>query len=890
MADALPHAAIERAWESPAFDVRALFERGMASLRRLAGHGWTDHNLHDPGITILELACFALTENAYRCSWPLEDLLATPGGVVADQFFRCRDVLPNRPLTADDWRRLLIDLPGVRNAWIEADDSAHFHVDLNQGELALERPPHSNWREFRLRGLHRVRIDFMPDRDTDGKRLQTLALVRETLERNRNLCQDFTGISQVREEYFAICGEFELERDAPVAATAAQILTTVANLLAPTVAHYSLEQMRARRDADGHALGVERIFEGPLLQHGFIADEDLAASVLPAEIRLSDLIGAIMDVPGVKYVGELQLQPLDPDTGQSVPVANPWRVPVTPGCLPRLSDVSGRMVFNKRGLAVAAWPLADMPDAVRTLLAASRNAARSKLETPREDDLDVPAGQARTIAGYRSFQRDFPGLYGLGAEGLPERADDQRRIQLLQFKAFLLFFDQVLADQLAVLSSARELLSVSGTDLNQVALRFNDGTPRTLATQLVSSIIDHDRLYLQPDPGTSREETLARHAESPAEATRRRHRVLDHLLARVAEDFAGYAAVMASAFQIEPVRLVADKCRFLAEAPMLGSERALAWFQRPQSSDGIWDSGNVSGLERRLCRLLGIADHTRRNLGAIPQEMYFEDDDTPGDELRFRIRHHSTRKILLSSSTHYATAEAARAEKILAIARGQLSSAYQRLTTVDGRFYFNVVTAEGAVIARRIEYITSADAMEAAISELMTYLRERYSGEGLYVIEHLLLRPTRPGDPLWSPLCLDASCADCSDDPYSHRLHIVLPAQAGRFQDMEFRRFAEETIRQEVPAYLLPTVCWIDAEQMAKLEKAYRDWVELHAGITTHDRTARIKALIDALTQASNVYPQRLLTECMGDDPTPHFILGQTALDSQAAADGPVPE
>lgn len=894
MADPLPHAAITREPEAPAFDVRGMFDRGLATLRRLAGDGWSDHNVHDPGITILELACYALTENAYRSSWPVEDLVATRDGGVADQFFRCRDILPNGPLTTQDWRRLLIDVDGVRNAWIEPDDSAEFHVDLEQHRLALAPPAHGKSRSFRLRGLHRVRIDFAPGYDTPEKRDQTLAKVRATLECHRNLCQEFTRICKVREEFFSVCGEFELDDDAPVADVAVRILAALEDLLSPTIPRYSLAEMLERRDADDRPLGVDRIFEGPLLEHGFIADEDLAASALPSEIRLSDLIGALMDVPGVRHVTDLQLHPLDKDD-QSVPVANPWRVPVSPAHLPRLSRIAGRLVFTKGGLAVGAWQMSDMPDTVRTRLDAWRRHAQAARETPRSDDLPAPPGRVRDVAEYISFQRDFPALYRLGPGQLPDPvpdppsaripadADPRQRAAILQLKAFLLFFDQVLAGQRETLAAARRWLSVRPADLRSATPDPDEHHPSALSAAWTATIDGHGLLHATGSPPPP-PPVLA------AEAAKRRNRFLDHLLARVAEDFASYAAIMDSAFSTGGAQLAADKRRFLAEVALLGGQRALAC---ARIDDGPRDApvrtaDRISGIERRLCRLLGIVDRAAHGQVSVPEEIYFENDDTPGDEPRFRVRHHATGKILLSSSTRYTTHEEARAELAVVLERAQMPDGYQRLTTIDHRFYFNIVAADGSVVARRIEYFQTEGAMEAAILETMTYLRGRHSNERLYVIEHLQLRPTRADDPLWEPLCLDASCEDCSDDPYSHRLHVVLPAEAGRFRNMEFRRFVEATIRRELPAHLLPTVCWLDAARMEALEKAHHAWAELHDGADVADRAARIGALIEALTSGANAYPMQPISECTGEDPVPHFILGRTALgDAGAGAPGP---
>ncbi len=109
-----------------------------------------------------------------------------------------------------------------------------------------------------------------------------------------------------------------------------------------------------------------------------------------------------------------------------------------------------------------------------------------------------------------------------------------------------------------------------------------------------------------------------------------------------------------------------------------------------------------------------------------------------------------------------------------------------------------------------------------------------------------------------------------------------MPAYAGRFHNMDFRRFVEETIRQETPAHILPKVCWIDTADMAKLESAYRDWVSLQAGATTANRASRLQALIDALYSVKNVYPPQPLRDCGCSADTPPFILGLNSLGSQS--------
>ena len=63
--------------DHPSMDYAFLREEGFRQLERLAGQLWTDFNAHDPGVTILEQVCYALTDLAYRMNYGLPDLLTT---------------------------------------------------------------------------------------------------------------------------------------------------------------------------------------------------------------------------------------------------------------------------------------------------------------------------------------------------------------------------------------------------------------------------------------------------------------------------------------------------------------------------------------------------------------------------------------------------------------------------------------------------------------------------------------------------------------------------------------------------------------------------------------------------------------------------------------------
>jgi hypothetical protein len=847
----------------PALDQRALFALGLDHVRRLSRRQWTDHNIHDPGITTLELLAYALTDLTYRARYPLEDLLAAPednAAAMAGQFFSARRILPGRAVSETDYRKLLIDLPDVKNAWLQPAPRT-LYANPAEGTLAAAPTGEPAEIEVTVRGRYTVLVDYMDQVTTAEQRAATDRSVLAALHANRGLGDDFVGVSAVGSQAYSLCAEIDIAPDADADAVAAAVAFAVDRFLAPPVGNYRLAEMLEKTRPDGSRWTLPEIFEGPLLSNGFIDDEELAAADLRSEIRLSDVISVIMDLPGVIAIRDIVMNPMAMVDGKlkAIEPADKWRLPVPLGRQPRLCDQCGRLVFYKRNL-----PIPPNAERVAAQLDALRSAERRKLETPIADDNPIPLGRYRDPGAYRSFQHEFPVIYGLSEMGLSPGATPQRTAQALQLKAWLLCFDQVMANYLAQLAHVGELFSMR-PDLGQ-----------SYFSQLVTTFPDWQKVYAAGFDA----EALADQVVEPGDAgIVRRNRFLDHLLARYAEDFQEYVAIMQARFGMGPDQAAIAKCNFLQNLPEIAADRSIAYDATLRGAADLWNSPNVSGFERRIARLLDIGDWSRRNLSEVAYDTYAEIDQTPDDEFRFRVRHPVDGKILLSSSTNYVSAAQARDAMELAVARAQRPEAYQRRTASDGRPYFNIVDAGGDIIARRIEYFATADAMESAISGLIAHLRSYYSGEGLYVVEHILLLPEEAGDPFMD-ICVDTACTDCAEaDPYTYRVTVVLPAFTGRFRDMDFRGFVEETLRQEMPAHILPRICWVNSDDMAAIEKAYRDWLAIRSGAATANRADKIAALNRALTRAKNVYPSSGLHPCGQLEPPP-FMLGRTALGS----------
>lgn len=134
-------------------DYTLLREAGLKRIQELSGKIWNDYNAHDPGITILEMLAYAITDLGYRTNYHIRDILATEMPEDIKNFFQAKEIMPMYPVTFNDYRKLMIDVEipgefpicdsvGVKNAWIEisTDNEIPFYLDTDNETLTYARP------------------------------------------------------------------------------------------------------------------------------------------------------------------------------------------------------------------------------------------------------------------------------------------------------------------------------------------------------------------------------------------------------------------------------------------------------------------------------------------------------------------------------------------------------------------------------------------------------------------------------------------------------------------------------------------------------------------------------------------------------------------------------
>jgi len=517
----------------------------------------------------------------------------------------------------------------------------------------------------------------------------------------------------------------------------------------------------------------------------------------------------------------------------------------------------------------------------------------------------VPKGTFYQLDEYYSVQNEFPQTYGISKWGLPNNATPERKAQALQLRAYLMFYDQLLANFFSQLYNAKKLFSLDAT------------LTQTYFSQYLADIKDIEDVYKSVvDTDTGKDVTLSEALnpelavpkdtsndnqhhiliESQDTFYDRRNRFLDHLLARFSESFTDYVLMLYTSSgqskQKNKSKLIKDKITFLQEYPAISSSRGKAF----NYLEDTWDKhdGNVSGLEKRVARLTGIENYNYRNLFCI-KEIVINTEEVDGkNKYTFTAAGNSNDLISVCLYDTYPVAET------------MVNKVYEHISvkaryTIDdktpAKLFVQLKDDNGCIIAKSRSFFTKETTAQAFIDDMIAKYTPGCDGESMFLIEHLLLRPyfgAKPEEPATAEdtyklmqVFLGKDCNFCgNEDPYSFKVSVLLPFWPDRFKDMDFRRYFEKTMRTEAPAHISLKICWISFTSMMRFQKLFKAWLEAlrhykKVIILEYDKKNELRKagndLIEFLGEIHSEYPEARLHDCDTGVTNP-VMLGKTVL------------
>lgn len=400
-----------------------LHRKTLDELQRLSGGVWTDYNPGDPGVTLAEAADYALTETDYKLGFPIEDYLTEENGAWSPKAFGLfppGEVYPSAPVTADDYRRLVLtNFPMVEDVKVEAA------LPLRQYD-------------FRLR-LSAFCADGPAIRERVGR----------FLNRHRNLCERIGAITLEQAEPLFLHADLTIEPGRDAADILVQIYWTAMHCLSGSV--------EIRRPESGEALPMraDEWYDGPVA--GVRAD-------FPEQQGTErELYRRLRRIPGIVSFKTCCFKDRDGRTVTDFSAGFSLRIPET------FKDVNIRTGEEGEEGEEGEKAAAEMPEFRERLRAKYFMHGTFRLRSlMRERESAAEQGAARRAAyrnvyGHTPLADDLPSCYATSERDFLRDTPARERARIRNFGSYLRLFDLVLQRGLNELNTLKELFSIEDT-------------------------------------------------------------------------------------------------------------------------------------------------------------------------------------------------------------------------------------------------------------------------------------------------------------------------------------------------------------------------------------------------------------------------------------------
>ena len=703
-------------------DYEKLFKEGLTYIQELAGEQWTDYNTHDPGVTILEQLVVALTEIGYKANSNIVDILSednTKSEKLSDTFYRASEILTSSAVTLLDLRKLIIDqVFGVRNIWFE---------QLNTINNASE-----------LKGLYIVYVEASPKCVGEEERIKQE--VWNYLDEQSSLCEDIENVFVLAPKEITLNLEIEIEKEESVDEVLADIIFQVSESISNRVRFYTLDELLE----EGY--DIDSVFNGPLLQHGFIKDTDLTAK--KSVLYEAEIIKVIQLVKGISNIKSFSLQGIV--EGIEGVIIGKHEIPYLNTDLTKHN-----LVFTKEHVSYTF----DKQRVKRLLNEKNVLSYRTyTLSIGSRNKMEPLTGNALQLKEYYSIQNTFPALYGIGKYGVPSYFLEHEKARAKQLKAYLLFFEQIMANYLAQLGNIKNLYSLDTSE------KISYYTQKLTNVPLIDTVLFADDEVTHFNKYNEKVGSVREIKAKTDNYLARKNTILDHLLARFGEQIEQNVYTQFTQYTDLPEEevLLNAKVALLKKLPLIGKTKAKS-FNRKR---GYWGNPyNISGLELRIKTLLGIPFENIRLANLANQQNIYLDrymDEEFYDGPRYAVINDDIinssffkvdftkeeYKNIEEDTENECSPEQIFINKEL-FQEGYTSSNFRigKDPTSGDLFYCIVFDNKRAKKWQKVERFFTKEKAICALKRLVDFIKLlNQTSEDFHVVEHILLRPKREDD------------------------------------------------------------------------------------------------------------------------------------------------
>lgn len=408
----------------PHQDFNFLKDEAIDYIQNHIGTEWTNFNPSDPGMTILDQVCYALTELGYCTDFSIPDILTDSNGrmEIENQFYMPYKILTTAPYTIDDYKKYIIDgSDGVYNAVI---------TTYNENALPFSR-------------VYQIYLYINPDIKDASARDNICKSVYYYLNQSRNIGELFNMPIPLQPQNCWIGGKLELEKDVDEQDVLLELQNKLRTYIFPKINQVNYDTMVENGNDSAE------IYDGPYLKNGWILNESLNDK--KDNVKAIDLIPVIESVTGIISVSGVQLyqngiivQALQATQSQilSIDIID--------------SYIEQKLILSTNGKEFTS-------DALSPLQINIGKYQDTETSLNNKPSIKLPKSSFRDINSYYSIQNTFPQQYGIGDDKIEDDSAPIQVAQSRQLKGYLTLFDQVLANQFSQLANVSQLFSFTNS-------------------------------------------------------------------------------------------------------------------------------------------------------------------------------------------------------------------------------------------------------------------------------------------------------------------------------------------------------------------------------------------------------------------------------------------
>ncbi len=410
-------------------------------LQQLSGEVWTDYNPHDTGVTIADVANYALTELAYKLGFDLEDYLTDSNGTYCSEhygLFSSAKAYPVSPVTADDYRKLILaNFPMIENVKVETAEG-------NNGVY-----------NFRLR-----LSPFLREND------YLIQQVRSFFYMHRNLCENIGEVSIVDTKDLAFTAEIEILPEADATEILAKVFYTAMKYLAGSV------HMKSIKDQATEDFIAEEWYDGPV--------GNLKISIPNQKDTETELYWKFMGINGIVSLKTCYFYEVKDDEEILLTKSN-LKTDFKDGyslIIPKNLDnikirVQQKEVFvdiNRLREKLQALYFTRGTSRMRFFLHDHKNGNQN------DSKEQIRKANYRNVYEHYPISNDLPRYYRIGGKDNKsyESSQKDKEDDAKNFGGYLKLFDLVIERGLSELDGVKQLLSIiEESDISRIALSLN---------------------------------------------------------------------------------------------------------------------------------------------------------------------------------------------------------------------------------------------------------------------------------------------------------------------------------------------------------------------------------------------------------------------------------